>query len=377
MNASHIRALGLMLVATVVAPWPSGAQLRATIDAGGANVRYADSVSLVAKTLAPSISFDGEAVRASAMGVLSSLGDASRSMQGAASLSVLSPAFGPARVELGADAGGTTHQDGTRTGRYLGRARLHAGMASRGAWLGGAGGHTWDGSLWHTVLEGDLGAWMRRGRLSLLGIVTPSAVGDSIRYTDSQAIIRWSAVRTELQAGAGFRSGDALVQGPSSTWGSVTATVWLFPQVGVVASGGSYPMDFTQGFPGGRYVSAALRIATQPRSALRQGRAATAPARVAPTGENGTTISATGDGKRLLRLHAPGAKRVEVMGDLTNWKSATLAPASGGWWTLVLPLAAGTYQINVRMDGGAWVVPAGLQASVDEFGAPVGVVHVR
>ena len=377
MNGFQRRIFGATLAAALMAPSTSSAQLRATLDAGGANVRYADTLSVIAKTLSPTISYDGDALRASAMGVVSSLDDASRSMQGAVALSMLSPAIGSARFELGGDAGGTTHQDGTRTGRYLARARLPAGIATAGMWLSGAAGHTWDGSLWHRVAEGDLGVWMRSGRFSVLGIVSPAAVGDSIRYTDGQAIIRWDALRAELQAGAGFRGGDALVQGPSNSWGSVAATFWLFPQVGLVASGGSYPMDLTQGFPGGRYVSAAIRIAAQPRRVAGQSGGHTPLERGAVSTENRLTISARSDGKRVLRLHAPRAGRVEVMGDLTNWAPVALERATAGWWTVVLPIGPGAYQINVRHDGGAWAVPAGLPAVEDEFGTKVGVVHVR
>lgn len=370
------RVLDAIIVAALLSPSIGNAQLRATLDVGGANVRYADSLSVMAKTLSPSIGFNGDVFRASATGVLSSLGDASRSMQGTVALSVLSPRIGPVRVELGGDAGGTTHQDGTRTGRYLGRARIHASRATIGMWLGGAAGHTWDGALWHAVAEGDIGAWMRKGRFSLLGVVTPSAVGDSIRYADGQAIVRWEALRAELQAGAGIRSGNALVQGPSNGWSSASATVWLFPQLGIVGSAGSYPMDLTQGFPGGRYVSAAVRISAQPRRLSGQ---FTAPASAEPssTSENALTVSSFTDGRRLLRLHAPGARGVEIMGDLTSWTPVALTDAPNGWWTVILPVESGVYQINVRKDGGAWTVPSGLQATVDEFGAPVGVIVIR
>ena len=378
MIVSPRRTTGMLAFAAFVMPLTLQAQLRATLDAGGANVRYADSVSLVATTISPTIRFEGGPLNASAMGVLSSLGDASRSMQGAVALSLLSSPLGPARLELASDAGGTTHQDGTRTGRYLGGARLHAGAASRGIWVGASAGQTWDSSRWHTVMEGDVGGWMKMGGVSLLATVTPSAVGDSISYMDTQGIVRWDGERAELQGGVGLRRGDALVQGPSSTWGSVTGTYWILPQVGIVGSGGSYPMDLTQGFPGGRYVSAALRIATEPRNAQRRPViAVTTPERRAPVTENGLSISAPRDGRRAIRFHAAGAQRVEIMGDFTGWKPAALAPAGSGWWTLSLPLNAGTYQLNVRTDGGAWTVPAGVQATVDEFGARVGVVHVR
>ena len=356
----------------------AGAQFRAALEAGGASVRYADSVGVTAATVMTSFRVDGGLATAAAMGTLSSLGDGTWSTQGGIAGSVLSPALGFLRAELAADAGGSTHQDGTRTGRYLGRARLHAGARRHGLWVGGGAGQTWDGAFWHQVLEGDLGAWARLGPVVLLGTVSPSTVGDSIRYTDGQAMLRWESRRAELTASAGARSGDALVRGSASTWGSAAATLWLTPELGVVASGGSYPVDYTQGFPGGRYISLALRIAADRAEAAHR-----PPSIAAPRARSGAAVPRTfvvstlADGRRAIRLHAPGARRVELMGDFTGWQPAMLARGDGGWWSLVLPLAPGSYQLNVRIDGGAWEVPAGTTPTMDEFGTRVGQVLVR
>jgi 1,4-alpha-glucan branching enzyme len=68
---------------------------------------------------------------------------------------------------------------------------------------------------------------------------------------------------------------------------------------------------------------------------------------------------------------------VELMGDFTAWQPLALVSASDGWWTATIPLAPGTYQINVRVNGEAWDVPAGMLVAVDEFGVRVGMLNVR
>jgi 1,4-alpha-glucan branching enzyme len=83
------------------------------------------------------------------------------------------------------------------------------------------------------------------------------------------------------------------------------------------------------------------------------------------------------NGRRTIRVHAPAARSVEVMGDFTAWQPLALTPASGGWWTATLAIAPGTYQLNVRVNGGGWDVPAGVLETVDEFGARVGLLVLR
>ena len=50
---------------------------------------------------------------------------------------------------------------------------------------------------------------------------------------------------------------------------------------------------------------------------------------------------------------------------------------SDDWWSATLPIAAGTYQMNVRIDGGAWLAPPGLMTSTDEFAGVVGILIVE
>jgi hypothetical protein len=66
-----------------------------------------------------------------------------------------------------------------------------------------------------------------------------------------------------------------------------------------------------------------------------------------------------------------------VMGDFTDWKATPLIPLSGGRWTLPTDLKPGVYHLNLRFDGGDWLVPAGAVAVDDGFGGRVGMVVVH
>lgn len=351
------------------------AQVWTTLDVGGAAVRYDDSVNVTATTLTPRIRFDHGRFAGTAVGTLSSLMAGGWTGQGALDLSVLSGAVGPARLELAAEAGGSLHDDATRTGQYLGRARAHVGTATRGLWAGAAGGKTWDASRWHPVVQGDFGAWARLGRVQLVTMVTPSAVGDSVRYTDAQGALRWDARRIELTLGIGARNGDRIARA-SSAWGSAAATLWLTSHVALVAAGGTYPVDYTQGYPGGRYLSLAVRFGGRPNPAAALS-SRTQLGRTSSSGGRRLETAALPNGRRAIRVHAPGARSVEVMGDFTAWQPLALTSAAGGWWTTTVAIAPGVYQLNVRVNGGPWDVPAGVLEAVDEFGARVGVLNLR
>lgn len=353
------------------------AQTWSTLDVGGANVRYGDSVNVTATTVSPRIRFDGGPFVGGAVGAVSSLSAGGWTAQGALDLSFLTPALGLARVELGAEAGGSFHEDATRTGQYLGRARLHVGTSARGVWAGAASGKTWDASLWHPVVQGDFGAWMRLGRVQVVAAVTPSAVGDSLRYTDTHGAVRWDARRVELTLGMGARSGDVLAR-EETVWGSLAAVVWLSSHIGIVASGGTYPVDYTQGYPGGRYVSVALRFGGRPNpAAALASRVQSVATRRGAAASPRLEIASPPNGPRVLRVHAPGARSVEVMGDFTDWEPVALTRGAGGWWTTMMPITGGMHQVNVRVDGGQWDVPAGTLETEDEFGARVGVLNLR
>jgi 1,4-alpha-glucan branching enzyme len=78
-----------------------------------------------------------------------------------------------------------------------------------------------------------------------------------------------------------------------------------------------------------------------------------------------------------LKVSAPRARILEITGDFTNWLPVQLRPSGGGWWSTALPISPGKYQMNLRIDGGAWTVPPGLLSMLDEFGGTVGLLVIE
>jgi hypothetical protein len=263
-------------------------------------------------------------------------------------------------------------------------ARFHLGRSRREFFVGAGGGRAWDGDAWRSVLLGEVGASLPLGPGQAVFTVSPAIVNDSLKYADSQASLYWKRERLDLSAVLGFRVGDqAITTNPNArSWASVTAVGWMTPRVGLVASGGTYPIDPTQGFPGGRFVSLALRLATHsvrsqpsvPSTAEDAGPArATAPAV--------TGFNARRDSPGMVRLTAAalGAQSVEITGDFTNWVPVRLTPGNGPTdsWSVTLPINSGKYDMNIRVNGGPWIVPPGLLSMLDEFGGRVGLLVVQ
>jgi hypothetical protein len=177
-----------------------------------------------------------------------------------------------------------------------------------------------------------------------------------------------------------LRSGVPAERGSPNAWASLSAAVWVAPQFAVVADVGSYPADLEQAFPGGTYLSLALRIASHRRvripSAVTRHDAVVGRAPEAVTSKARIEIVPMGDGRSAVRVRAQDARRVEIMGDFTEWKPTDLVGAGNGWWQLVTRVTPGVRQMTIRIDGGRWTVPSGATVEQDEYGQPVGVVIV-
>ena len=355
---------------------PAAAQRTApSVEVSGLGVWYADTVRSAGASISPALRVDWANATLNASGSVSRLGQGSSSVQGAIAPSIFSPSYGALSFEGAASLGGSSHHDGTRTGQMLGSVRAHVMRDDAGGWIGGGVGRTWDGDVWRAVRQAEIGAWTARNGVNLLATVTPVRV-DTLRYTDLQASLRVPAIRAfELGASGGARAGSvgAAVGGSSRAWGSIAATAWVSSRLAIVASAGNYPVDLTQGYPGGRFVTLALRLGAREVTESATVETPTVPVSSAPVFE----VRAAAQGKRTLRFNAPAARTVEVSGDFTKWQPVPLTRDATGWWSVALPVSAGTHQINLRVDGNAWIAPPGLLTSRDEFGGVVGILVLQ
>jgi hypothetical protein len=356
--------------AVAVAANPVSAQSSASVEIGTARTRYADSIDATAVSISPALRAVGTYASFSASGTLSELSGASTN-SGLLDASLFTETWLSLSLEHEGLAGGSAHSDGARTGQLLGSGRLHAIRSSYGAWVGVGAGRTWDGA-WRGVVRDDLGAWLAGASGVASVSISPTVVDDTIKYTDTFVSLHRTMTSWDLDASVGARAGQQLPTLPANhtTWGSIGATLWVKPAIGVIASVGTYPVDFTQGFPGGQFLSLGVRFAAG-RNRSPAAVAARPEEMPAPTVTAFEVIGVAGTTHRI-RVRAPRAQRVDVAGDFSEWAPVVLQAEGGGWWTVTVPLSRGSHEVNVRVDGGAWVVPPGLMSSTDEFGGSVG-----
>lgn len=369
-------ALAVLALVTAVQAPAQAQRITSSIDLQSTRLRYADTVNATATGITPSVSVSWHRATLAAYGTYAQLARA-WSADGSATGSVFTPSRRGWSGEIAGTAGGSTHADGTRTAAATGTGRLHIDGARGGAWLGAGIGTTSDGFVWRGVRQGEAGVWLGGGPGTLTLAALPTMVDESIRYTDMSAAGRWHGQRLELDALLGSRLGARLpsIASDVKTWGSATAAVWVVPRIAVIASAGTYPVDYTRGFPGGRFASIGIRLALTRRAT---GTPEASAARVSAA--NGVEAFRVESGARrgaVLRAYAPHARRVEIMGDLTGWKPRRLTPAGGGWYTVAFPAKPGSYELVLRADGREWGPPPGVPTVRDEFGGMTGVLVIE
>jgi hypothetical protein len=269
---------------------------------------------------------------------------------------------------------------------WLGFGRAHVLGRGWGAWLGAGGGSVHLEQTTFGVGTGELGAWIRRGPQQLtlnattvgtstvsttvFGDETVLRVRDPVRYTDVSLSGHGSWKRFELDAIAVSRhvaKGD-LAAAPTAT---VAAAWWATPNVAIVAALGRQLSDPMRGTVRARYATLALRL-----SAERHG--PVAPTRTpppVPIGQASLVTVPAEPGSVVVRVIAPGAARVELMGDLTGWEPRPLEQRGRGW-ELRLTTNPGAHHVVVRLDGGSWIVPANLTRLSDDLGGSVGLIVI-
>lgn len=101
-----------------------------------------------------------------------------------------------------------------------------------------------------------------------------------------------------------------------------------------------------------------------------------APPITLPVANGGQRVSSTkGDGC-VLRLHAPGAQRVLVIGDFNGWNGTPMRLSGDGWWELTLSLSPGAYQYAYIVDGETMTPPEAGVTVDDGFGGRNGLLEI-
>jgi hypothetical protein len=185
-------------------------------------------------------------------------------------------------------------------------------------------------------------------------------------WSDVEGRFGWTVGRVSMEAVVGAR--PRVASYAAKAWTRVGATYPLNDRMSLAVFAGTDPGLVGFGVPSSTFASVALRMRPWRRTA--------------ESGKDLGPLSAfmalpeAGGGYRITYL-ATHAKKVELSGDFDRWRPVAMKQTRDGIWEVSLPLAPGTYRVNVRIDGGRWLPPAGLPQAEDDFNGAVGVLVVR
>jgi hypothetical protein len=341
-------------------------------DTGGLNVaalwsRWSDRVSLVASGAATRIT-DGRST-----GIV----------LGSASYLVPLDRF---RFEAGAVGNILGTSDQGPASSWVGFGRAHLVRDNMGAWIGGGGGTVHLEARDFGAATGDLGVWARRGeyRLTLSGSSVRTSMISTVIFTDGTVLrvrepVGYADASIVGHGAWGRFEVDALGLSRHAWKGSlastptaaVSAAWWARPNMAIAGAVGRQLSDPMRGTVRARYATVALRFSAERHGPVRP--RATPP----PTTAGAASIVAVAadGGAVVVRVNAPGAQRVDLMGDLTDWSPMPLE-RRGGQWEVRLTTTRGSHHVMLRIDGGAWVVPSNLPRIDDELGGSVGLLVI-
>lgn len=360
------------------------ARVTGSLDVAASVVTYDDYLRSGAVSVVPAVRWETARATLVARGAASRFESGRGALQATIAGSAFTPEVWKLRAEVFGAMAGARYSDTVSATSLYGLGRLHAASPDGGAWVGAGRGFVSQGTrLFNDVVQFDVGAW-RRWQDGLYTLTwTPTRVG-ALRFQDVVAAGRWQWTRGELSTSAGARLGrDVRAVRGASRWGEVQGTWWLRERLAFVGGVGVFPLDVIQGLPGGRYLSTALRIgARRPLTSDPALRAElTLPYELERLRRNARPgdlqVLATPEGLRRIRVTVRGARSVELMADFTDWTPTALAEREPGVWELDRFISPGVHRVNVRIDGGEWIVPPGLSAARDEFGGAVGLLVVQ
>lgn len=197
--------------------------------------------------------------------------------------------------------------------------------------------------------------WMDSGATSRIAL-----------WSDVEGRLGWTVGRASMEAVVGAR--PRVASYAAAVWTRIGASYPVNDRLSLAAFAGTDPGHVGFGVPSSMFASVALRARPWRRTA--------------GTGRDLSPLvafTATREGAAGYRVTylATHAKTVEVSGDFNRWSPVALRQTHAGVWEVMLPLTPGTYRVNVRIDGGRWLPPAGLPQAEDDFNGAVGVLVVR
>ncbi|HET9325184.1 MAG TPA: glycogen-binding domain-containing protein [Candidatus Eisenbacteria bacterium] len=386
-----------VLLAPILAS-PALAQWRATT---GVAASYDSDLPGASFRLAPTFALDGQ--RAVLVGTVMASGFKDVSAFRATKLSggyVLDP-IRRLPIELKALVAHRVGPGWSDRGLARAEARLHFATRTAGAWMGLATEQAFGltGQLGDRPLIG-FGTWTRhRGltvsldleqRSGLLpdpaqppprdsvkgsgpGVgVSDEATGPGARnqllrvaLTTTRVSAHWQSSRLELESVAGVTL--SLTRGPRR-WAQATAAYAVAPNLAAFATFGSRDPELYLIEPAETpRATCGVRLSHWRSTVLETPLVARATA-------TKWHVRRVSRDSWSFDVRAPGARMVEMTGDFTRWEPIQLQHQGGDRWSAIMILEPGVHQVNLRIDGGAWMPPPGAPTSVDGYGGTTGVV---
>ena len=198
---------------------------------------------------------------------------------------------------------------------------------------------------------------------------TDSSTGlRDVHWSEVEGRFSWASSRVALDARFGVR--PRIAGTSAATWGRLTTTVAVAPRLALVAAAGNETALASSAGVRSPFVSLGLRVAPAALSRPRPS------AHVRPAA-SAFRMEPADSGRYRVTIHATSARTVELSGDFGGWRPVALEQISPDVWEATLPLAPGTYHVNMRVNGDRWVAPPGLPVAEDEFNGTVGLLVVR
>ncbi len=394
-TATALTCVGILAGLAVTPVSALGQTVSSSLDVGIAGGSAVAGPSASALLLQPSIrwdhpntSFDAQASWVSGPGAR---------MDGDASIRghYFSPVYRHLRLELAAAAERIAGPDVIASSNALqGEANLSLSLGAGGLWISRGQRESASDALPSQVRTFGAGSWRRVGGAVFTASFTTNSTGgrsvlnlgadpartgsgaplDTLernssvarQYADLESTVYWSHGALALDGLLGTRISTSY--GQRATWGRAQASWALGEQFALVAAGGTRAPEPAIGRVGGNFLSLGVRVASVPWIA----RALHGGARSSASAFGVRAQSAT----RVIYVHAPTARTIELMADFTDWQPVRMRHASTDEWELAMRIEPGSHRVNIRVDGGEWSAPPGAGTVEDEFNGVVGLVVV-
>jgi hypothetical protein len=406
------------LTFVLLAPQGALAQIASRVEAGTITTRQDGEVPSSIFSVAPGIRVDLPYLALAAHGSAWLTGQQWQIADGTISGSLLTPVYNHLRGEVIGNASRAFFDQSLSDDQLDAQGRLHMLFSQNsGIWVGGGVARPWRIAVVSAVDVTGGGAWTRVGDAMLSGTYTnffftkvaatrdssgttqscgthndpvplSGASGSSLsssatstgssdcrrqsRFSDIEGSVNWTFGWLELTGQAGYRFGDSYDVTPDSRrWAAGTAVVWITNRIAAVMGGGRVPANPSRGLPARNYGNIGMMLST---SSIPRTTVPVAPRTIAAVRDFEVRPLATGTQKITVRVG--GVETVEVMGDFSDWTPLVLMRRGRDLWDITLPVTAGVHEINLRLDGGAWLAPPGLPTRRDSFNGDVGLLVV-